>query len=173
MLLAFPYHNNYVELIRMELNALASVKPAGNNLNQFAIIGSGPLPLTSLCILDHLNKQDQFVTCHNIDQNPEAISSSNNVCRALGHTKKAICFQCSNAKDTNLDLSGFDVVYLAALVGACGERKRDILASVVQRMRPGAFILLRSARKSSTQSVAFMSLPLPSLIHDKMSGRDG
>ena len=148
MLLEFPFYKNYLELVQMELNALASVKISGHTLSKFAVIGSGPLPLTSLCVMEFLQNQPGSVSCHNIDQDPQAISSSRNTCKALGYTN--MCFQCNGAQDANCNLGFFDVVYLAALVGATSKAKRDIIASVVTRMRPGALLVLRSARKYHT-----------------------
>lgn len=113
-LLAFPYHGNYVDLIRIELSALSSVKPDGCDLCKFAIVGSGSLPLTSLCILDYLNKKDDSVTCHNIDRNSMAISLSKALCNAIGYTTKSMGFECADANSAEIDLSSFDVVYLAA-----------------------------------------------------------
>ena len=144
----FPYHKNYMDLTRMELNALAAVNPAGLNFCKFAIIGSGPLPMTSLCISNHLRSHGGCVSCQNLDHNIRAIWSSRNVCRALGHNGMSMSFQCGEAKDTKLDYADFDVVYLTALVGACSEQKRDIMANVVKKMRPGTLVLVRSARKS-------------------------
>lgn len=157
MLVALPYHENYMQLIRMELHALASVKTPGCDLCKFAIIGSGPLPLTSLCISYYLKQQDGLITCHNIDQNPMAISSSRHVCKALGHTEKTMCFHCTDANDAEIDLGYVDVVYVAALVGACSEEKRKIMASLVTCMRPGTLVVLRSARKSPSSLVFFSS----------------
>lgn len=109
--LAFPYHENYVKLIRMELSALLSVKPKSCKSCNFAIIGSGPLPLTSLCIYDYFNEGQNCITCHNIDQNQIDISLSKDLCRAL---KVTMGFECANANDAGMDLSCFDVIYLAA-----------------------------------------------------------
>ena len=147
MLLHFPYHKNYIDLIRMELNALASVMTGGCNFSRFAIIGSGPLPLTSLCILDHFNQQHRYATCHNIDKNPMAILSSKGLCQALGHDDETMTFACADAHDEGINIGCFDVVYVAALVGACSERKHAVLVNVIRSLRLGALIVIRSARK--------------------------
>lgn len=145
ILLAFPYHGNYVDLIRIELSALLSVKQGGCDLCKFAIIGSGPLPLTSLCISDYLNKKEVTITCHNVDQNSMAVSLSKVLCSALGVPKNTMDFECADASNAEIDLTCFDVVYLAALVGACSEHKHEIMRNIVKRMRPGALVVLRSA----------------------------
>lgn len=144
-LLSFPYHSNYVDLVRMELNALASVSSCSSPRN-FAILGSGPLALTSLCICNHLGQTNPgCISCLNIDRSVEAISSSSKMCQALGHTSDTMCFQCTNANSPDVDLSSFDVVYLAALVGDCGKDKHKIMADVVKRMKPGGMVVMRSA----------------------------
>jgi nicotianamine synthase len=43
------------------------------------------------------------------------------------------------------DLRDFDVVYLAALVGSTQMEKEGVLIKVVERMREGAILVVRSA----------------------------
>lgn len=129
----------------MELNAIASVKP-DQPLKKFAILGSGPLPLTSLCILQALKQQNHPpVSVHNVDHDSWAISASSELCRKLGHNKDSMNFHCADAKSKSLDLYDFDVVYLAALVGINNEQKNDAILEIVSNMRPGALLMLRSA----------------------------
>lgn len=56
-------------------------------------------------------------------------------------------FQCTEAKEEKSaqDLRTFDVVYLAALVGSTKAQKEEIISDVSSRMRPGAFLVMRSA----------------------------
>ena len=141
MLLSFPYHQNYVDLVRMEMNAIESVKP-NFVIRAFAFLGSGPLPLTSLCIRHHF--KSNCITCHNFDHNATAITTAIALCRALGHSE-TMCFQCASAGSPDIDLGFFDVVYLAALVGGSSGHKHVIMADVVKRMKPGALVVMRSA----------------------------
>ena len=144
-LLAFPYHANYVDLVRMELSALATVKPDFAP-RTIAMLGSGPLPLTPLCICDQLKARNHgCITCHNVDLNSRAMESSMNMCKALGHTSGTMCFQCADAVSDDVDLRTFDVVYLAALVGESSSHKHNIIANMVKRMAPGTLVVLRSA----------------------------
>ncbi|PVH77157.1 Nicotianamine synthase [Cadophora sp. DSE1049] len=154
----FPYYSNYTELTRMELSALNSLlTPTCHPLHKFAFIGSGPLPLTSLCIYQtagsftHPGKMttlsENEVEVLNIDMNPEAISESKQLCDLLGPSASGMKFQCSPATAPELDLSDFDVVYLAALVGSTQAEKEDLLESVVGRMREGAHLVVRSAER--------------------------
>lgn len=142
MLLTFPYHENYVDLVRMEMNAIASVKPDFAS-QTIAFLGSGPLPLTSLCISRHL--KSKCVTCYNVDHNAMAITTAVALCRSLGHSTETMCFQCAGAESPEINLACFDIVYLAALVGTCSRHKRDIVADIVKRMKPGALVVMRSA----------------------------
>ena len=61
-------------------------------------------------------------------------------------------FLCEEAGDveignrgTGLDLGGFDLVYLAALVGSSQQDKERLLVGVVERMRVGALLVVRTA----------------------------
>ena len=142
MLLTFPYHGNYVDLVRMEMNAIASVRPDFAT-GRFAFLGSGPLPLTALCISHHF--KSECVTCHNVDQDATAITTAVKLCQALGHSPKTMCFQCASAGSPDIDLGCFDIVYVAALVGGCSRHKYEILTGVVKRMKTGALVVMRSA----------------------------
>ena len=142
MLLRLPYHQNYVDLVRMEMNAIASVKP-DSVTRTFAFLGSGPLPLNSLCISHHF--KGECVTCHNVDQDATAVTTAITLCRALDHSPETMCFQCASAGSPDTDLGCFDIVYLAALVGNCSRHKREIMANVVKRMKLGALVVVRSA----------------------------
>ncbi|KAL9580552.1 MAG: hypothetical protein Q9203_006257 [Teloschistes exilis] len=142
-LLNFTYYDNYTDLIRMEMNALAAsvTKP---RLRKFAVIGSGPLPLTSICLSRLLSGQGgAFV--HNIDRDPWAISKSAQLCARLGYTLEQMRFQCADVHDQRLDLYGSDVVYLAGLVGITEDDKQDAISRIARQMSPGALLILRSA----------------------------
>ncbi|KAH9209379.1 Nicotianamine synthase [Leptodontidium sp. 2 PMI_412] len=153
----FPYYSNYVDLTRMELSALNSlITPSCSPLHKFAFIGSGPLPLTSLCIYQtaaSFSRPSQHSTTENpvevlnIDFNPKAISESKQLCESLGPNATGMKFQCSAADSPDLDLSSFDVVYLAALVGSTQAEKEILLECVVGRMREGAYLVIRSAER--------------------------
>ncbi|KAL8818178.1 MAG: hypothetical protein Q9191_007996 [Dirinaria sp. TL-2023a] len=141
----FTYYENYVDLVRMELSAIHSVTP-GESLESIAVLGSGPLPLTSICISQSLeNRGCRPVWIHNVDRDPVAITKSLRLCRALGHTEKSMSFHCADVLSETLSLGQFDVVYLAALVGTCHGHKHEVIASVAKRMRPGALLVARSA----------------------------
>ncbi|MCJ1363295.1 putative 26S proteasome regulatory subunit [Acarospora aff. strigata] len=162
MLHRFTYYNNYVELTRMELSAILST--GSESPRKFAFIGSGPLPLTSLCIADSLGEDgaQRPLVIHNIDHDSRAIQQSSELCRKLGSRAKAMRFHCTEARDAKEDLRDYDVVYVAALVGMSWAQKEDIIADVVDRMRPGALLILRSAH--SLRSLLYPVVKITSIL---------
>lgn len=143
LLRQFTYYSNYVDLTRLELNMILalSIDPP----RKFAFIGSGPLPLSSLCIADSLARGNGGkALVHNIDNHHPAIEQSSEMCRKLGVHAECLRFQCAEATAAE-GLEEYDVVYLASLVGTTHLQKKDIISNLVQRMRPGALLVLRSA----------------------------
>ncbi|KAG9232440.1 Nicotianamine synthase protein-domain-containing protein [Amylocarpus encephaloides] len=119
----FTYYENYVDLTRLELAALSAVDT--KEIRSVAFIGSGPLPLTSLCLLEQLGG------------------------RSLGHIAEGMEFQLGEASSkskskASTDLTSFDVVFLAALVGSTQVEKEAVLKDVVSRMRKGSLLVVRS-----------------------------
>ena len=156
----FPYYENYVELTRMELSVIQYTSGIPQTI---AFIGSGPLPLTSICLCEALNakgstpqscdfswpSQGQTLVV-NIDQNTTAISQSRALCAKLGSKVRGMEFKCEKAESMDHDLRGFDVVYLAALVGMTQEEKEDVVTHVAARMREGALLVIRTAHSLRT-----------------------
>jgi nicotianamine synthase len=108
---SFPYYDNYEELTRLELCAILSATKLAPR--RVAFIGSGPLPLTSLCLLKALkhdaqlarlsSKDEPASTQHsdpivlNIDCDASAIAASLALCLALGETARGMEFVCAEA----------------------------------------------------------------------------
>lgn len=142
----FPYFDNYVDLSRMELSAIHAIKAL--TPHKIAFIGSGPLPLSSLCLCDALDKahaRPGSTTVLNIDKNPQAISQSQALAKGLGKRAQGMEFLCHEAGSAPLDLRVFEVVYLAALVGMTQVEKEVCLINVVKGMMEGALIVIRTA----------------------------
>jgi nicotianamine synthase len=135
----------------MELSAISSASPTTPR-QRFAFLGCGPLPLTSLCILSQLSQHQHgpqpFIL--NIDRSPDAIASATKLCQRLAIPETSMAFSCDCAGGTQNDLSDFDVVYVAALVGATSKEKREIFSKVLKRMRPGALLVVRTAHALRT-----------------------
>ncbi|WP_275264617.1 nicotianamine synthase family protein [Jiangella asiatica] len=131
----FPYLDNYRQLSRMEIGVLASALP--RRARSLAFVGSGPLPLSSLFLAGDLD-----LSVDNLDRDGIALEAGARVATALGYPDLT-----SHQVDVAAaDLSGYDVVVLAALVGDTVEAKRRILDRLGASMRPGAVLLARSAR---------------------------
>jgi len=112
--------------------------------NRVAFIGSGPLPLTSLCMLKQL-RSSIFARpkIMNIDCDPNAIEQSCTLYRLLGHRAAGMeFFQTKQIGD--LSLKEYDVVFLAALAGLTQADKEDLVISTLARMRSDAVIVIRS-----------------------------
>lgn len=155
----FPYYQNYIDLSRLECSTLEAYLPAAPK--QIAFIGSGPLPLTSLCMLDRYPN----AIAHNIDRDTSALRVSQRLCETLGYGKR-MTFACEDASveeegpsdkqgivsepetcsfiDT--DWKSLEVVFLAALVGMETSTKLSILASLSRKLNPGTLVVARSAR---------------------------
>jgi nicotianamine synthase len=137
-LVKFPYFNNYVDLTRLELGAISAVDTTP--IRKIVFIGSGSLPMTSLQLTYILSPGIEIL---NIDHDPLAISQSLTLCERLGIKGKGMEFLCSDAGAC--DLTGFDVVYLAALIGSTQHEKEALLIDIVAKMRKGAILVVRSA----------------------------
>ncbi|KAL1844210.1 hypothetical protein VTJ49DRAFT_3866 [Mycothermus thermophilus] len=115
---SFPYYDNYEELTRLELCAILSATKS--TPRRVAFIGSGPLPLTSLCLLQALKRDVQLARLSspdptsdsdsvstpppdpdpivlNIDCDASAIAASLTLCLALGDTARGMEFVCAEA----------------------------------------------------------------------------
>jgi nicotianamine synthase len=81
----------------------------------------------------------------NIDHDPLAISQSRVLYKKLGSKARGMEFVCEEAGYPDRVLSEFDVVYLAALVGAGQEEKERVLVDVAGKMREGSLLVVRTA----------------------------
>ncbi|KAK3939644.1 putative nicotianamine synthase [Diplogelasinospora grovesii] len=152
---SFPYYENYVDLTRLELCAMYSV--TNSHPHKVAFIGSGPLPLTSLCMLDELKNSPMSLKglshCSdriqpvilNMDYDEVAIAASLSLSLKLGARGQGMEFVCAEAGSDHQSLSEFDVVYVAALVGMSQADKEDILVKVANKMKRGALVVIRSS----------------------------
>ncbi|TVY34714.1 Nicotianamine synthase [Lachnellula subtilissima] len=165
LLATFPYYSNYIDLTRLELAALQTVDPTPPR--QIAFIGSGPLPLTSLCLLSSLNEKTPKtliqsllsylpswlnptapkhpeVSILNIDNNASALRQSEWLCMKLGNIAKQMSFSLSCASSPP-PLHAFPVIYLAALVGSSQSEKEALVQAVVGQMQEGALLVIRTS----------------------------
>ncbi|RKF60829.1 Nicotianamine synthase 9 [Erysiphe neolycopersici] len=138
------YFDTYSKLVNAELSVIQSLlsKP----IKKIAFIGSGAMPLTSLCLMGRLTDTPTNISILNIDRDAEALEISKILCERLGSKAQEMEFYLAEA-GSSLELEDFDVVYVAALVGNTQEQKEDVLEQVTSRMRPGALLVTRGGRK--------------------------
>ncbi|PQE24117.1 nicotianamine synthase protein [Rutstroemia sp. NJR-2017a BVV2] len=173
VLQSFPYHNNYEQLTHLELSAISSTGVSLSSVSKIAFIGSGPMPLTSFYLLSELNSvilEDPhqaktinpptppstpgnqtpdnlpLVLITNIDVNARANQQAQDLCTSLGgYLLAGMKFLDAEAGSNHVDLTEFDVVWLAALVGAGQKEKEEILVQVVGKMKKGSLLVIRGA----------------------------
>jgi nicotianamine synthase len=83
----------------------------------------------------------------NIDRDAAALQVSQELCEKLGYEGMEFAHEdISVEKPTMVNWESFDVVFLAALVGADTDAKIDILESLARKLKPGTLIVARSAQ---------------------------
>lgn len=154
LLTTFPYHQNYADLTQLEVSSISPyLASAPRNM---AFIGSGPLPLTSICLQSH------YPAAHilNIDRDMNALRISQELCKSVGcgDRMRYASDDVSVMAEGGIDWKSFDVVFLAALVGMDSSSKASILASLASKLTPGTLVVARSAR--GVRSVLYPVLDL-------------
>lgn len=123
---------------------------------KIAFVGSGPLPLTPLCLLKALKGDTLFGSVPskgypqvpmitNIDRDETAVATASILISKLGISTDEMEHRCESAASASQNLNSCDVVYLAALVGVTQLEKEQIALSIAARMRPGALLVIRSS----------------------------
>lgn len=133
----------YDFLVALEWNAARTV------LQDFpckiAMIGSGPLPLTPMRIIDAARRQGHTVEqFHLIERYADRVDCSVNCVNKLGGYDN-ITHEVRDAADPG-DLTAFDAVYVAILVGETEKQKKELLLGIVKRMKRGAVVITRGSR---------------------------
>jgi nicotianamine synthase len=135
-LMSMPYEKNYRQLSRLEV---MSMRIPGRTTGLNALfVGSGPLPLSAICMATEFN---YTVTCMDLDRN--AVNLSRRVVSALNLKNRLYTDWCQALEYPNY--KDFDVVILAALVGSTSTDKQIIVEYIAKNMKPGSFLLVRSA----------------------------
>lgn len=132
----FPYRGNYERLVALEL---AIVRGVGGAPRHATVIGSGALPLTGI---ELASRHDLTVLL--VDRDRRALQVGDHLARALGLGDR-VTSRCAEAGRDVLDVRDTDLVVHGALVGADVADKRTILGSVSASMRPGSYLVVRSA----------------------------
>jgi nicotianamine synthase len=124
------------------MSTVSAYLPANVSPGKVAFIGSGPLPLTSLCMLDRYPSS----TVHNIDRDSTALSTSQELCSKLGYDGMTFACEDITSHSSTTKWQDFDVVFLAALVGCDTESKISILANLSRKLKAGTLVVARSAK---------------------------
>ncbi|CAN6308825.1 unnamed protein product [Urochloa humidicola] len=142
----FPYYRNYLDLSRLEHHLLTRYVAGGLNTAQarVAFVGSGPLPFSSLVLAArHLPAGTLF---DNYDRSAEANERARRLVLADADLSARMAFRTADVADlTEAELAGYDVVFLAALVGVAAEEKARVVAHLGRHMALGAALVVRSA----------------------------
>ena len=128
---AFPYFQNYALLINQEIACLRMFLP---DPKRVLFVGAGPMPISPLLLQQGLQAK---VTCMDISMKACAYHEHFTDHPALQSECSDIC--------TVQDLSGYDVIMLAALVGESEAQKLEILRHLFAHMLPGQILLLRNS----------------------------
>lgn len=134
----FLYYDNYELLVQFEM---ASLKMYAGNIpiERVVVIGSGPLPLTSVEVSKHLSPSAVII---NYDYSVEAVELGRVV---LDKKPRQLVEHRSALQLTAKDFEEVDLVYLAALVGIDKAEKTKIVSHLYDVMRPGSILMARSA----------------------------
>jgi nicotianamine synthase len=132
----FPYYRNYQQLTLLERHAGAALSACAFKRTLF--VGAGPLPLTPLLLAQHCEVQ-----IDTIDVSDEASLLGQHLIERLGMTDRVRWYHTDILDFTRLE--PYDTVVLAALVGVDAQRKARVIRHLAQHMRPGAFLVVRTA----------------------------
>lgn len=132
----FTYFDNYRELTRMEVSALYGV---GASPRRVAMLGSGPLPLTGLVLASEYGAEVTLV-----DRDAECLDAGQALVFALGLESQVHSVLAEVPHDA-LDLTDYDAVLMAAMVGVDAVEKNNCLERIASSMRPGGHLMVRSA----------------------------
>lgn len=131
----FTFYENYSDLMRLEYATLSSLNPC---LRTALVVGAGPLPITALFL-----SRDYRLTTTLVDKDADALRLGASVLQALDLAPARTAF-CTDILDFTA-MAEYDFIHLAALAGVESETKAQIIAHLLQWMRPEAFLLLRTA----------------------------
>ncbi|XP_062213455.1 nicotianamine synthase 2-like [Phragmites australis] len=137
----FPYFSNYINLSKLEYDLLVRYVP-GLAPSRVAFVGSGPLPFSSLVLAARHLPNTSF---DNYDMCSPANDRARKLVRADKDLRERMSFHTADVANLRDELSKYDVVFLAALVGMAAEDKAKVVAHLGRHMADGAALVVRSA----------------------------
>jgi hypothetical protein len=129
--LDYPLFARFERLIDREIGLLNGYAP-----KRFLFIGSGPMPITALCLQHRLGVQ---VDC--LERFPDAVEESKTVTSNLGCAGDINIIQ---GYGEQFDVSEYDTILIALLA----KPKRAILENIARSCRPEARIICRTSDDS-------------------------
>jgi hypothetical protein len=137
-LLRFPYLQNYALLTALEHAALVRAGEGRPRMpRRVLFVGGGPLPLSAFHLARRLS-----VTVDVLDRDLRSVELARRLVDRLA--VPGVTIGPGDLADRH-DLSGYDLVVLAALVGVTPAAKERHLRHLHRTMAPGAVLLARSA----------------------------
>lgn len=130
----YPYLDHYQRACTLEQQALTA--HAKQPLKRVLMIGSGPLPMTSILLAR------QGIQVDNLDIKDEANRFATQLCEEL-NPSTSMRFITSNVLDYNA-IHDYDAIWLAAMAGG-HQLKPRILDHLYQNMQSGTLLLARTA----------------------------
>ena len=147
----FPYVENYRRLVEVEgAHATAAARRPGRPIRRALFVGSGPLPLSPVLLAARLG-----VPVDSLDRDPAAVHVARRVAALDGGPVRFVVRDLLAADD----LSAYDLVVLAALVGLDSAGKQRGLAHLARVCAPGTLVLARSAHLLKTLLYPEVELP--------------
>lgn len=131
--LDYPLYARFERLISREVELLDGVKP-----NRLLFIGSGPMPITALCLQHRLGTQ---IDC--LERNVEAVYESKEALRLMGCENRINIFQ---GYGESIDVSEYDAVLIALLA----KPKYDILKNIRETAPDHVKIICRTSEGART-----------------------
>jgi len=132
----FPYIENYRELVARELGCLTSSGMRPDSVRTALMIGSGPLPLTALCLSSYDVRVDH------IDSSSDAMALCERITKVLDVEGDCIFGTGESAELTKQ----YDLILVAALAGTNQEEKQAIINNVLPHLAHDGRIIVRSAK---------------------------
>lgn len=145
---SFPYLHNYRELVRREITLVEKSGLILTKNSRVLMIGTGPLPLTSLELLAQRNVQVDHV-----DVSLPALALCSLVGSRLGLTCGHILGDGASVALNN----AYDLVLIAALAGETTKQKQAIINNALPALVDDGRILLRSAY--GTRTLLYPGIP--------------
>ena len=127
----YPLYARFERLIEREVSLLEGFRP-----KRLLFIGSGPMPITALCLYNRLGTH---IDC--LERNEDAVIESKRVMKLMGCENAINIFQ---GFGEDIDVSDYDVVLIALLA----KPKHKILSNILENAKDDVKIICRTSEGS-------------------------